>query len=345
MPRTIALDNLVYHRVHATVGSGVTRQSDGMMRGRALLLITVVFVFATQAFATRAYDDWPAVAGPYLGQQPPGTTAEMFAPGIVSTDRSEINSVFAPNGEEFYFTTWNRETGTRIMVTHQVDGLWTAPMKASFSTDPSDVDPAISHDGQRVFFSTRRPRPGETRSREDGFDMWFADRDGSGWGEAQYLGPVVNSGTSQVYPSVTRDGTFYFQSVREGGYGKADIYRSRLLDGTYQAPENLGPVINSENYEGDVFVAPDESYLIVTIYGREDGFGEGDLYISFRSPDGTWSPLKNMGSAINSDKREFCPMVSPDGKYLFFTSKRAGEGDIFWVDAKIIEALNNMGSR
>jgi len=38
-------------------------------------------------------------------------------------------------------------------------------------------------------------------------------------------------------------------------------------------------------------------------------------------------------------------MVSPDGKYLFFTSKRAGEGDIFWVDAKIIEALNNMGSR
>ncbi len=48
-----------------------------------------------------------------------------------------------------------------------------------------------------------------------------------------------------------------------------------------------------------------------------------------------------MGSAINSDKRDFSPMVSPDGKYLFFSSKRAGKGDIFWVDVKVIEALND----
>jgi hypothetical protein len=308
---------------------------------RYSLLITMVLVFATQAFATPDYDNWPVVAGHYLGQQPPGTTAEIFAPGIISTDRIEINSVFTPDGEEFYFTTWDQETGTRIMVARQVDGQWTVPELASFSKDPSDVDPAISHDGQRVFFSTRRPRPGETRSREDGFDMWFADRDGSGWGESQYMGPVVNSGTSQVYPSVTRDGTLYFQAIRGGGYGKADIYRSRFLDGTYQMPENLGPVINSENYEGDVFIAPDEGYLIVSIYGREGGFGKGDLYISFHRPGGEWSPLKNMGSAINSDKRDFCPMVTPDGKYLFFSSKREGEGDIFWVDAKVIETLRD----
>ena len=90
-----------------------------------------------------------------------------------------------------------------------------------------------------------------------------------------------------------------------------------------------------------ITVAHDESYLIVSIYGRKDGFGDGDLYISFRRPDGSWSLLKNMGSAVNSDKRDFCPMVTPDGKYLFFSSKRVGEGDIFWVDAKIIEALRD----
>jgi Tol biopolymer transport system component len=48
-----------------------------------------------------------------------------------------------------------------------------------------------------------------------------------------------------------------------------------------------------------------------------------------------------MGAAINSDKRDFCPMLTPDGEYLFFSSKRAGEGDIFWVDAKVIETLRN----
>lgn len=316
--------------------SGMTWQSVGMMRRKISLLITMVF--ANHAFATPAYEDWPIVAGSYLGQPPPGMTAEMFAPGIVSTDRSEINSVFTPDGKEFYFTTWEKETGTMIMVTRQVDGQWAIPGLASFSTDPSDVDPAISHDGQRVLFGTRRARPGETRSGERGFDIWFADRDrdGADWGKAQFLGPEVNSGASQVYPSVTRDGTLYFQAVREGGYGKADIYRSHLLDGTYQLPENLGPVINSGNYEGDVFVAPDESYLIVAISGREDDFGEGDLYISFRSAGGEWSSLQNMGAAVNSDKRDFCPMVSPDGKYLFFSSKRVGEGDIFWVDARVI---------
>ena len=311
------------------------------MRKGTLLLITVAFVFSTHALATLPYDNWPDVAGPYLGQELPGMTAEIFAPGIISTDRSEINSVFAPDRDEFYFTTWTRETGSKIMVTSQIDDRWTTPEVASFSKDYSNVDLAITYDGKRVFFGTRRPRPGETEIREGVFDMWFADRTETGWGEEQSLGPVVNSGKSQIYPTVTRDGTLYFQAVREEGYGKADIYRSRLIDGVYQTPENLGPVINSENYEGDVFVADDESYLIVSIYGRKDGYGEGDLFISFRSPDDSWSPLRNMGGAINSDKRDFCPMVTPDGKYFFFSSKRGGEGDIFWVDAKVIKALRD----
>ncbi|MCZ6852323.1 MAG: hypothetical protein O7G86_00265 [Gammaproteobacteria bacterium] len=286
-------------------------------------------------------DDWPDVTGPYFGQEPPGMMAEMFAPNVISTDRSEINSVFSPDGDEFYFTGWSKETGTKIMVTRQIDGRWTAPQVATFSKDYDNVDPALTYDGKRVIFGTRRPRPGETRVRENGFDMWFADRTETGWGEEQYLGPVVNSGKSQIYGTVTREGTLYFQAVRKEGYGKADVYRSRLIDGVYQAPENLGSAINSENYEGDVFVAHDESYLIVSIYGRTDGFGEGDLYISFRNPDDSWSPLKNMGSAVNSDKRDFCPMVTHDGKYLFFSSKRAGEGDVFWIDVKIIEVLRD----
>lgn len=65
------------------------------------------------------------------------------------------------------------------------------------------------------------------------------------------------------------------------------------------------------------------------------------LYISFRSLGGTWSPPRNMGPDINSDKRDFCPMVTPDGKYLFFSSKRLDAGDIFWVDANVIETLRD----
>ncbi len=175
--------------------------------------------------------------------------------------------------------------------------------------------------------------------RKKGFDIWFADRNKTGWSNEQYLGPVVNSGNHQVYPSVARNGTLYFQAKRKQGYGKADIYRSKLIDDVYQTPENLGPIINSKQYEGDAFIAHDESYLIVSISGREDSIGDADLYISFAQSDGAWSPLKNMGSAVNSNQREFCPFVTHNGKYLFFTTKRLGNGDVFWINANIINAL------
>ena len=64
-----------------------------------------------------------------------------------------------------------------------------------------------------------------------------------------------------------------------------------------------------------------------------------DLYISFAGNDGSWSKAVNMGPVINSNGRDFTPMLSPDGTYLFFTSSRAGAGDLWWVDASIIERL------
>lgn len=49
----------------------------------------------------------PAVASPvvepYLGGTPPGQTPELFAPGVVSTDAVELNSVFTPDGRSFFF--------------------------------------------------------------------------------------------------------------------------------------------------------------------------------------------------------------------------------------------------
>ena len=312
-----------------------------VIRGTFFQLVVLAFMSPSHVLAAPDFTDWPNVSGPYLGQRPPRMAAELFAPKLISTDQSETGSVFSPGHDEFYFTTWTRETGTKILVTRQVNGVWTAPEIASFSNHPSDVDVAISPDGKRIFFATRRPRPGEVEDRQEGFDIWYADRTEFGWDKEEYLGPVVNSGKSQVYPTVTRDGTLYFQAVREDGYGKADVHRSRMVNGVYQIPENLGHIVNSEHYEGDVYVAPDESYMIVSIYGREDDIGDGDLYVSFRTPDGAWTPPKNMGPAINSDKRDFCPTVTPDGKYLFFSSKRLGVGDIFWVDADVIGALRD----
>ncbi len=76
--------------------------------------------------------------------------------------------------------------------------------------------------------------------------------------------------------------------------------------------------MNTEFSEHDPFVAPDESYLIFTST-RPGGFGREDLYIGYKKVDGSWTEPKNMGKTINSSGVDFCPMLSPDGKYLFFT--------------------------
>ena len=63
------------------------------------------------------------------------------------------------------------------------------------------------------------------------------------------------------------------------------------MDGKYEEAELLPRPVNSPDFEGDAFIAPDESYIIVSTFRKEDNMGQSDLYISFRSEDGSWLPL------------------------------------------------------
>jgi len=206
-----------------------------------------------------------------------------------------------------------------------------------------------------MFYISRRSLNGKGKQKD--WDIWYADRTKSGWSEPVNAGILINTPDIEIHPSVTNDGTLYF--CRENY-----IYRSKYVNGNYLKPEKLGDSINSEYGEGDVFVARDESFIIFAS-GRTGGFGRNDLYISFRDNDGSWTQSKNMGDKINSKEIEYCPYVSPDGKYLFFTSYRRPErafpkgpasyediikmynspqngfGDIYWVDAKVINHIKN----
>ena len=92
--------------------------------------------------------------------------------------------------------------------------------------------------------------------------------------------------------------------------------------------------MNSEWDEGDVYVSPDETYMIHVAGGRPDSLGGSGLYVSFRQPDGTWGQDIHLGDGINSEDIDYCPMVTPDGKYFFFTQGN----DVMWVDMAVIES-------
>ena len=108
--------------------------------------------------------------------------------------------------------------------------------------------------------------------------------------------------------------------------------------GRWGEPVNLGPTLNTAHHEWDTYIAPDESYMVYcsTMPG---GLGEDDLYVTFRNPDGSWGQPVHMGAEINTAKSENRPYVSPDGRFLFYTSTIRGNRDIYWADARIIQSL------
>lgn len=284
--------------------------------------------------ATNTLKNIPPLKGEYLGQTRPGLTPLIFAPGFVSTEHRQLNAVFTLDRKEFYFAVQKPNTPLAIMVTKQVNHQWMKPAIVSFSGKYSDVDHSISPDGTKLFFCSRRPVTKDGKPKQD-HDFWLSERTGPRWSEPRHLGFNVNSDREDYYPTVTRKGTLYFSSQREG-QGTNNIYRSVLEDSKYMKAEKLGETINTKYREFDPFIAPDESYIIFAS-GRPGGYGASDLYISFRKKDGTWTMAKNMGDQINSSSPDYTPMLSPDGKYLFFTSARSGASDIYWIDAKIIE--------
>ena len=270
----------------------------------------------------------------YLKQTPPSLVPEIFAPNLISKKGEyEFGSVFNKNGTEFFYAV-NVNGKEQIRYSKLKGSQWTEP-KTIFSNKKYGYnDPFLSPDEQRLYFISQRTMNG--LDRKEDYDIWYSEKTGNRWSEPINAGPIINTDGNEYYISFTKDGTMYFSSNKNGG--NFDIYTSKTSGSghEFQEAEPLGKAINTSHYEADVFVAPDESYVIFCSI-RPDGLGQGDLYISFKNPDSTWTASINMGDTINSRGHELCPFVSQDGKYLFYTSRQ----DIYWVDAKILETYRN----
>ena len=288
----------------------------------------LLIAFLILSSESHSQDEFPTFEGPYLGQKPPGMVAEPFAPGIISTDGWELEGVFAPGMKEFYFTIdrfKNTETTSKsflptVIGFRQQNNVW-----KKFIEFKRTGEIVFSADGNRMYMA-----------------KGYKDREGDGWSERKSLGPMIDRKEWGIMRlSVSTKGTYVFDDFKSNDDNAIRI--SRLKGGKREEPVAMSSTVNSGAFTAHPFIAPDESYLIWDSK-REGGYGDADLYISFREKDDTWGPAINMGPQVNSDKADFYASVTPNGKQLLFnrTISRSDDNidvDIYWVDARVIENL------
>ena len=275
----------------------------------------------------------------------------VFAPGVISDAREQWRLTFTPDGDTAYFAASDGffpiTRRATIYVSHRMGSGWSAPAVADFSGTHADIDPAISPDGRRLYFSSIRPVDGAARGD---IDVWMVERTAGGrWGAPVRLGDEVNSDLDELYPSVSRDGALFVAAgPRAPSPGSNfDIYRAERRGEGFAPRVALGAGVNRQPaaddphpqaaWEFNPEISPDGRTLVFTSL-RPGGQGLGDLYVSHLR-GGAWTPARNLGAPVNTAADEYHPTWSRDGAWLYFVRRNPLPGDFHRVPARALAAL------
>jgi Tol biopolymer transport system component len=298
----------------------------------------------------------------YFNQTPPGNTPKIFAAGIISDEFGNRDMAISPLGDELFYTL-QFQSGrgfSTILQSKKVNGKWTQPEVATFCGKYNDLEPAFSPDGSKLYFVSSRPTSGVANKD---FDIWYVTKMNGVWNTPINPGMPVNTNEDEYYPSITKTGNVYFTRAVQGR--EEDIMLCEFKNNQYDTAVSLPDEINSGGDEFNAFVDPDEKFIIFTGYKRKGAYAAGDLYISKKNERGEWTEAIDLGNVINQPGLNYCPYISPDKKYFFFTSNRGGvkapfaeqqnvkslyskmhstlngADNIYWMEAKTIIEINN----
>lgn len=278
--------------------------------------ISIHVAFAQENSATDATHS--TMDDPYLGQKSPGLTAEPFAPGTLSIKGWVLGGNFGPDSNEFHMANpLQGGYGPQVIVFRKDGRAWKEHRFLQ----------THSTDSNRLYWKNK-----------------YIERTDTGWSEMKSIGAMFERedwGIMRV--SASKMGTYVFDD-----YKSDDVIRiSRIKDGKREEPKLLGEEINVGKWTAHPNIAPDESYLIWDSE-REGGYGDSDIYVSFRQPDGSWGKAINLGDKVNTYHADFSSWITPNGKYLFFwQSEKITRADgstyngssKYWVSTQVIENL------
>ncbi len=213
-----------------------------------------------------------------------GSVSELLSDDI-NTEYHEASVTITNDGKTLYFTRDNVSKRNRLKydkkgTTHLKlykasleDGQWTNIVELPFNDDVfSTGHPSLSPDNKTLFFvSDREGGLGQS----DIYSVAIND-DGS-YGEPENLGEKVNTEGREMFPFVAKDSTLYFSSDGHLNLGLLDIFKSNILKGNRNDPENMGAPYNS-GYDDFAFFVNSDTNKGYFSSNRPNGKGSDDIY-------------------------------------------------------------------
>jgi hypothetical protein len=258
----------------------------------------------------------------YLGQALPGDTPKVFAPGLLAGkgEFTANRTAISADGKEIYYCTnksWKNSDDLKVKYFKYDGRKWVGPIILNEHMGQTSISP----DGQSLYFA----------NDQSAGTVYKSNRTKTGWS-----GPVAYIDRNYVIYDFMLTGSGNKYAASNGTWGApsdANAWRFSVMspsdaDTTIQ---NLGSPLNAPGFNGDFFIAMDESYMIIST--KETEHFECELYISFRKKDKTWTDPQSLGPLINDGlAHRYGQYVSPDGKCLFYT-RGESEKDcaVYWV--------------
>ena len=246
---------------------------------------------------------------------------------VVSTDQTVMAyTVLKPNDDKL---TSSQKYIEEIHVSYRnIGGKWSVPQVIPINSKFNVGTAGISPDGENmlIFVGSSNNTGSIYRIKRDGTNAWS---------QPIPLERGINSDYLESTASISADGkTLYFASNRPGGYGGMDLYKSeKNKDGSWNKPQNLGPVINSKYDEDAPYIHPDGKTLFFTSNGM-NSIGGNDIFKTVYIGK-KWQEPKNMGYPINTTADDNYFTLTADGSVGYFSSNRlGGKGgqDIYYID-------------
>lgn len=265
--------------------------------------------------------------------------------GTINSPNPDYCPVISFDGSALYFTSrrsWDATVEGRngnenelldqytedIYVSYRgLDQKWMPPSRLSFcDAGMNESSLSVSTDERRIYVYSDNVGNG---------DIFFSDFNDN---KLRTLNPYtvkdINTPFWETHCYVTMDGlNIFFTSDRDGGFGGKDIYKiTKLPDGSWSKPFNLGPKINTPFDEESPFLALDNKTLYFASNGPKS-IGGYDIFVSILD-DGEWSNPVNMGVPINSTDDDLFYTETVDGRKGYLSSTREnglGNQDIYEV--------------